>query len=109
LHSVHPTKIAPLTVCLPNTASNRTTFADHFLPEDLRREPGDVEKESIEYFERLNVEVIVVGTKATNSAIMTSLTRGEKMPRCSNRAPRHDYRDIADEEYRSGPAPQADR
>ena len=44
--------------------TTRTELKTIFFLIDLRREPGEVEKESIEYFERLNVEVIVVGTKA---------------------------------------------
>lgn len=44
--------------------TTRSELKTIFFLIDLRREPGDVEKESIEYFERLNVEVIVVGTKA---------------------------------------------
>jgi GTP-binding protein len=35
-----------------------------FFLMDLRRVPGNVEQETIEYFERLNIEVIIVGTKA---------------------------------------------
>jgi GTP-binding protein len=31
---------------------------------DMRRLPGDVEKNSIEYFEKLGIEVVIVGTKA---------------------------------------------
>jgi GTP-binding protein len=49
---------------LAEYASSRTTLRTIFFLMDLRREQGDVEKESIEYFERLNVEVVVVGTKA---------------------------------------------
>jgi GTP-binding protein len=44
--------------------TTRNVLKTIFFLIDLRREPGDVEKESIEYFERLNVEVIIVGTKA---------------------------------------------
>jgi GTP-binding protein len=44
-------------------ASRRTLRAIFFLM-DMRRECDAVERESIEYFERLNIEVIVVGTKA---------------------------------------------
>ncbi|ULQ60573.1 hypothetical protein K7I13_04605 [Brucepastera parasyntrophica] len=30
----------------------------------MRREPGRTEKESVEYFERLGIEVILTGTKS---------------------------------------------
>ncbi len=35
-----------------------------FFLVDLRRESGEVEKASVEYFEKLGLEVIIVGTKA---------------------------------------------
>jgi len=49
---------------LADYASTRDTLKTIFFLLDLRREPGQVEKESVEYFERLNIEVILVGTKA---------------------------------------------
>ena len=49
---------------LADYASTRETLKTIFFLLDLRREPGQVEKESVEYFERLNIEVILVGTKA---------------------------------------------
>jgi GTP-binding protein len=49
---------------LAEYVSTRTTLRTLFFLMDMRREQGSVEKESIEYFERLNVEVVVVGTKA---------------------------------------------
>ena len=48
---------------LAEYAQTRANLKTIFFLIDLRRERGDVEKESIEYFERLNIEVIVVGTK----------------------------------------------
>lgn len=49
---------------LADYASTRDVLKTIFFLIDMRREPGDVEKESVEYFERLNIEVIIVGTKA---------------------------------------------
>jgi GTP-binding protein len=49
---------------LADYARTRQTLRAIFFLMDMRRECGDVEKESIEYFERLNIEVIIVGTKA---------------------------------------------
>jgi len=49
---------------LAEYASNRSELRTLFFLMDMRREPGQVELDSIEYFERLNIEVIVVGTKA---------------------------------------------
>lgn len=49
---------------LAEYAQARKELRTLFFLMDLRREPGQVEKETIEYFERLNIEVIIVGTKA---------------------------------------------
>ena len=49
---------------LAEYASARAELKTLFFLMDLRRLPTTVEKETIEYFERLNIEVIVVGTKA---------------------------------------------
>lgn len=49
---------------LADYAQNRKELRTLFFLMDMRREPGQVEKESIEYFERLDIEVIIVGTKA---------------------------------------------
>jgi len=49
---------------LAEYAASRHTLRAVFFLMDMRRESGDVEKESVEYFERLNIEVIIVGTKA---------------------------------------------
>lgn len=49
---------------LAEYASQRSELRALFFLMDLRRVPTTVEKETIEYFERLNIEVIVVGTKA---------------------------------------------
>lgn len=49
---------------LAEYALSRKELRTLFFLMDLRREPGQVERETIEYFERLNIEVIIVGTKA---------------------------------------------
>jgi GTP-binding protein len=49
---------------LAEYAQSRKELRTLFFLMDLRREPSQVEKETIEYFERLNIEVIIVGTKA---------------------------------------------
>jgi GTP-binding protein len=49
---------------LADYAAQRSNLRAIFFLMDLRREPGQVEKETVEYFERLNIEVIIVGTKA---------------------------------------------
>lgn len=72
---------------LAEYASTRTTLRTIFFLMDLRREPGDVEKESIEYFERLNVEVIVVGTKADKLGNNDIANARRKMATLFNRAP----------------------
>ena len=45
-------------------AKTRKELRSIFFLMDLRREPGQVEKETIEYFERLDIEVLIVATKA---------------------------------------------
>lgn len=49
---------------LAEYAASRTELKSIFFLMDMRREPGTVEKESVEYFERLGTEVVIVGTKA---------------------------------------------
>lgn len=49
---------------LAEYAQNRDELKTVFFLIDMRRLPGDVEKASIEYFESLGREVIIVGTKA---------------------------------------------
>ena len=49
---------------LADYATTRESLKTLFFLIDLRREPGPVEKESIQFFEKLNIEVVVVGTKA---------------------------------------------
>lgn len=45
-------------------ASARTTLKTIFFLIDMRRDVGEAERDSVEYFERLGIEVIIVGTKA---------------------------------------------
>ncbi len=49
---------------LADYASQRRELKTIFFLMDMRRVPDKVEQDTIEYFERLNVEVIIVGTKA---------------------------------------------
>ncbi|HPO02281.1 ribosome biogenesis GTP-binding protein YihA/YsxC [Treponema zuelzerae] len=49
---------------LAEYASNRSDLRTLFFLMDLRRVPGETEKNTIEYFERLGLEVVIVGTKA---------------------------------------------
>ena len=72
---------------LAEYAQSRTTLKTIFFLIDLRREPGDVEKESIEYFERLNIEVIIVGTKADKLGNNDISTARRKWAAMFNRAP----------------------
>lgn len=72
---------------LAEYAQTRTNLKTIFFLIDLRREPGDVEKESIEYFERLNIEVIVVGTKADKLGNNDIANARRKWAAMFNRAP----------------------
>ncbi len=49
---------------LADYAQERKELKTLFFLMDMRRLPGDVEKNSIEYFEKLGIEVVIVGTKA---------------------------------------------
>lgn len=49
---------------LADYAQERKELKTLFFLMDMRRLPGDVEKKSIEYFEKLGIEVVIVGTKA---------------------------------------------
>ncbi len=49
---------------LADYASQRRELKTIFFLMDMRRIPDKVEKDTIEYFERLNIEVVIVGTKA---------------------------------------------
>ena len=49
---------------LADYASSRKELKTIFFLMDMRRLPGDVEKNSVEYFEKLGIEVVIVGTKA---------------------------------------------
>jgi len=72
---------------LAEYASTRTQLRTIFFLMDMRREPGDGEKESIEYFERLNVEVIIVGTKADKLGKNDIYNATRKWAAMFNRAP----------------------
>jgi GTP-binding protein len=72
---------------LAEYASSRTQLRTIFFLMDMRREPGDVEKESIEYFERLNVEVVIVGTKADKLSKNDIYNATRKWAAMFNRAP----------------------
>lgn len=72
---------------LAEYASNRPELRTLFFLMDMRRVPTDVEKNTIEYFEKLGLEVIVVGTKADklgNNEITRSL---QAMAAYFNRSP----------------------
>lgn len=49
---------------LSDYASMRNELRTIFFLMDMRRIPDKVERDTIEYFERLNIEVVIVGTKA---------------------------------------------
>ncbi len=49
---------------LADYASSRKELKTIFFLIDMRRLPGEVEKNSVEYFEKLGIEVVIVGTKA---------------------------------------------
>jgi len=49
---------------LADYASERKELKTIFFLMDMRRLPGEVEKNTVEYFERLGIEVVLVGTKA---------------------------------------------
>lgn len=49
---------------LAEYASSRPQLKTLFFLMDMRRKPGEVEKNSVEYFENLGIEVVIVGTKA---------------------------------------------
>lgn len=49
---------------LAEYASKRTELKTIFFLMDMRRIPDTVERDTIEYFENLNIEVVIVGTKA---------------------------------------------
>ncbi|HNY20836.1 MAG TPA: ribosome biogenesis GTP-binding protein YihA/YsxC [Treponemataceae bacterium] len=72
---------------LAEYASSRAQLRTIFFLMDMRREPGDVEKESIEYFERLNVEVVIVGTKADKLSKNDIYNATRKWATMFNRAP----------------------
>lgn len=50
-------------IMLAEYASHRTQLKALFFLIDTRRSPTEVETNSIEYFEKLGIEVIIVGTK----------------------------------------------
>jgi len=72
---------------LAEYASSRSQLRTIFFLMDMRRDPGDVEKESIEYFERLNVEVVIVGTKADKLSKNDIYNATRKWATMFNRAP----------------------
>ncbi len=49
---------------LADYASSRNELRTIFFLIDMRRIPDKVERDTIEYFENLNIEVVIVGTKA---------------------------------------------
>ncbi|HNY18084.1 MAG TPA: ribosome biogenesis GTP-binding protein YihA/YsxC, partial [Treponemataceae bacterium] len=49
---------------LADYAQERKELKTLFFLMDMRRLPGDVERDTVEYFEKLGVEVVLVGTKA---------------------------------------------
>jgi GTP-binding protein len=49
---------------LADYAQERKELKTLFFLIDMRRLPGEVERNTVEYFEKLGVEVVIVGTKA---------------------------------------------
>jgi len=72
---------------LTDYCTARRELRSIFFLMDMRREPSNVEKETIEYFERLNIEVIIVGTKSDKLKTTEINTTVREWSEMFNRSP----------------------
>ncbi len=72
---------------LAEYASSRRQLRTLFFLIDMRREPGEAEKKTVEWFESLEREVVIIGTKADKLGMNDRRTVIKKWSVFFNRAP----------------------
>ena len=72
---------------LADYAQERKELKTLFFLMDMRRLPGDVERDTVEYFEKLGVEVVLVGTKADKLSSNETRNTVKKWSVFFNRSP----------------------